>query len=220
MTVRPQPDPAALFLLLPWVPGLLLLDPVVPPPAVDSAVAKDGKSTGISTVIGIEDILSLRSSAALRGNGSGLGTLGAGIQLLWGCVWTVAEEDEEGWADDDDDDDDDAAAASTAGSGGAGGQSAVISATASALDGCRRRTARKSDIIMRVSVGRVSEDQTISVLRRMLTSQSFLYSTLCFPCLRSSPVAFHALVLAQRKVTRLLRLDITGPTSTQDINIR
>lgn len=88
-------------------------------------------------LIGTVEILSLQSSVALRGNGSGLGALGAGIQLRKsGCV--ECDDDDDGCAYDDADDAPGSLAVSEE-------HRLVISETASAFEGCSRSTSRRSE---------------------------------------------------------------------------
>ncbi len=108
------------------------------------SLEKNGRLSGMSTVIGIDETLSLRSSVLVRGNGSGLGGFTVGIQLeialgAGGCF--DEDEDDEG-CDELDAIDDDAAGSCSA--RGSGGQRFMISAIASAFDGWRRSTSRKS----------------------------------------------------------------------------
>ena len=101
--------------------------------------ASSGKWAGMSTVIGMEEILSLRLSVLMGANGSGSGGSGVGIQ---GEYEEDAVPDGEGAAEDEEHD----AVASSAARGSVG-QSARISARASALDGCRRSTSRRSAVV-------------------------------------------------------------------------
>ena len=116
-----------------------------------SSASKNGKSTGMSTVIGIDEILSFRPSVAPRGNGSGFGGLGVGIQCGrplpaapgGGLEDEEDEEEHEGWEERDPDAREEDAMGSS-GAGGGAGHRDMISVRASVLEGCRRRTARRS----------------------------------------------------------------------------